>query len=190
MGRIAFWRSLSVLIAIAAGGASTFCGAAEKESAPAFEFRQVNFFLRWSKDRQYEFTPAKQEDLDHWSDMITINGYPDARHGEELAEVANTVLGNYKSHGGKILKTRSVPRTEEHSAEHLISVVFTRPDFAEAAFARFKLYYSSGYSLVYSHRFYGKKATEEMNAWLKANGQETEKALLEWDPNLEVWPAE
>jgi hypothetical protein len=83
-----------------------------------------------------------------------------------------------------------VPRTEESPAEHLIVAVFTRSDFAEAAFARFKLYGSRGYSLVYSHRFYAKKATEEMNAWLKTNGEETEKALLEWDPNLEVFPAE
>jgi hypothetical protein len=170
------------------GGPLTL-GAADS-SKPDFSFRQVDYFHRWVKDAQYEFTPAKQEDLEHWSDLITINGYQTVGNGEELAETADKVLGNYKSHGAKILNTRSMPRTKENPAEHLIVAGFNRPDFVEAAFARFKLYGSRGYSLVYSHRFYGKKATEEMKAWLEANGEETEKALMEWDPNLEVFPAE
>lgn len=185
--RIVVQRVLFLFVALMATTA-TLAPAGER-SEPPFAFKGVSYFYRWSKDGQHEFTPAKQEDLDHWFDMITINGYPAAGDGEKLAEVANTVLGNYKSHGGKILNTRSVPQTEERPAEHLITVVFTKPDFVEAAFARFKLYEGQGYSLVYSHRFYGKNATEEMNAWLKANGEETEKALMEWDPNLELWPA-
>ena len=162
---------------------------AENKSAPAFQFKDVDYFHRWSGGTQHEFTPAKQEDLDHWTDMITVNVYPKAGDAEELADAANNVLENYKNNGGKILTTRSVPRTEGHPAEHLISVAFTRPNLAEAAFARFKLQEGKGYSFVYSHHFYGKNATDEMNAWLKANGEETETALMEWDPNPEAIPA-
>ena len=142
----------------------------------------MEYFARWSSATQHEFTPEKQEDLEHWTDMITINGYPGAKDGEKMAEIANAVLENYRSHGGKILKTDSVPATKESPAEHFIAVLFTRPGFAEAAFARFKLVDGKGHSFVYSHRIYGKEAAEEMGEWLKDSGETTEKALLDWDP--------
>jgi hypothetical protein len=71
---------------------------------PAF-----GYFHRWSKNDQYEFTPTGQDDLEKWSDMITINLYPSAHHGDGLAVKANAVLENYKSHGGRVLRTNSVP---------------------------------------------------------------------------------
>jgi len=152
-----------------------------KEEPSAFVFKGVEYFHRWSKDEQHEFTPAKQEDLEHWSDMITINGYPDVEDGDELAEAANVVVGNYERAGAKILRTTSVPRTAARPAEHFVSAFFTRPDFAEAAFARFKIVDGTGHSFVYSHRVYGEKAGDEMKAWLSANGAAVEKALMEWE---------
>lgn len=151
------------------------------DDAAAFKFQNVDYFHRWSGENQHEFTPAKQEDLEHWSDMITINAYPDVDDGEKLAQAANAVLGNYQR-AGKVLRTNSVPATDEHPAEHFIAVLFTRADFVEAAFARIKLVDGKGHSFVYSHRFYGNTAPDEMGAWLKANGEKTENALLEWDP--------
>ena len=155
---------------------------AEDQSGPAFSFHDVKYFHRWSQNQQHEFTPAKQEDLDHWSDMITINGYPGVGDAEKLAEAANTVLENYRNHQGKILRTNSAPATDEKPAEHFIAVLFTQPNFSEAAFARFKLVDGKGHSFVYSHRFYGNNAAEEMGEWLKDSGEETEKALMDWDP--------
>jgi hypothetical protein len=153
-----------------------------EENDVGLRFRDVEYFHRWSQGTQHEFTPAKQEDLEHWTDMITINGYPDAHEGEKLAGTANAVLGNYERAGGVVLRTQSVPKTAERPAEHFIAVLFSRSDFAEAAFARFKLVEGEGHSFVYSHRIYGKKATDEMNAWVKANGEKTEHALMAWDP--------
>ena len=112
--------------------------------------------------------------------MITVNGYPDVGDGERLAATANAVLENYKNHQARVLKTRSVPRTADRPAEHLIAVVFTRPNFIEVAFARFKLLDGKGCSLVYSHRIYGEKIGDQMSAWLSANGQEIETTLMEW----------
>ncbi len=154
--------------------------AAGPQPKQAFVFRDVGYFHRWSKNDQHEFTPEKQEDLNKWSDMITVNGYPDVGDGERLAATANAVLENYKSHQAKVLKTRSVPRTADRPAEHLIAVVFTRPNFIEVAFARFKLVERKGCSFVYSHRVYGEKIGDQMSAWLSANGEEIEKALMEW----------
>ena len=155
--------------------------AAETSKTPAFQFRNVSYFHRWSKNDQHEYTPDKQEDLDRWADMITINGYPGVHDGDGLAATANAVLGNYKSSDGKILKTNSVPRTADRAAEHFIAVMFTRPAFIEIAFARFNLRDNKGQSVVYSHRFYADKKSDEANAWLKAEGGAVEKALLEWD---------
>ncbi len=175
-----FQRSLVFLIAINASLALTLSGAANESTTPAFVFRGVSYFHRWSGEDQHEFTPEKQEDLDHWSDMITINAYPGVDEGEKLAGTANAVLENYTSHQGKILKTRSVPMTNDRPAEHFISVMFVRPQFIEVAFARFKLVDNKGYSFVYSHRIYGDKAKEQMDGWITASGAEVEKALMEW----------
>lgn len=147
---------------------------------PAFVFRGVGYFHRWSQKEQHEFTPEKQEDLKKWSDMITVNGYPNVDEGDSLATTANAVLENYKKHKAKVLKTNSVPRTASRPAEHFIAVVFGRPDFIEVAFARFKLVDEKGCSFVYSHRIYGQKIGDEMSAWLRANGEAVEKALMDW----------
>ena len=153
-----------------------------KDEPSAFSFQDVEYFHRWSGGSQHEFTPARQEDLDHWTEMITINAYPGVNDGEKMAGTANAVLGNYRDHDGKILKTSSVPATEKRPAEHFIAVMFNRPGFAEVAFARFKMMDGTGHSFVYSHRIYGAKAADEMNGWVKANGEKTEKALLDWNP--------
>ena len=180
-----FQRPLVLLIAISAAPPLTPSRAADNRAAPAFDFRQVSYFERWSKNDQHEFTPDKQEDLDRWSDMMTVNGYPNLHDGDGLATAANAALENYKNHQGEILKTRSVGQTKDRPAEHLIAVMFTRPAFVEVAFARFKLVENKGHSFVYSHRVYGDKAVAQMNAWITANGAEVEKALMEWDGKLE-----
>ena len=169
--------SLAVALSTVHAEESSAAGPQPKE---AFVFRDVGYFHRWSKNDQHEFTPEKQEDLDKWSDMITVNGYPDVGDGERLAATANAVLENYKRHQATVLKTRSIPRTADRPAEHFIAVLFTRPNFIETAFARFKLVDGKGCSVVYSHRIYGEKIGDQMSAWLSANGQEIEKALMEW----------
>jgi hypothetical protein len=162
-----------------AGAASPSPGPGNSAKAD-FVFRETSYWHRWSKNDQHEYTPKGQEDLQQWVDMITINRYPDVHDGEGLATTANGVLENYKSHQGVVLKTSSVPRVPGHPAEHYIAVAFGQPNFLEAAFARFKLADNAGCSIIYSHRLYGKKAGDEMNAWLKANGPVIEKALMSW----------
>jgi hypothetical protein len=147
---------------------------------PAFMFGGVGYFHRWSQNDQHEFTPTSQADLEKWSDMITINAYPSARDGDALAAKANAVLENYKSHGGRVLRTNSLPRTPDRPAEHFIAIVFGRPNFIEAAFARFKLVEGVGCSIVYSHRIYGEKVGDQMSKWLNDTGSKTEKALMHW----------
>jgi hypothetical protein len=171
-----------VLLAIACGllDAQQTRAAAGPAKA-AFVFGGVSYLNRWSMNHQHEFTPEGQEVLEKWSDMITINVYPDTHDGEALAMKTNAVLENYKSHNGKVLRTSSVPRTPRQPAEHFIAVVFGRPNFIEVALARFKLVDGLGCSIVFSHRIYGEKIGDQMSAWLKNNGAEKEKALMEWN---------
>lgn len=166
-------------VALAGISAALWSGAAEPAEAD-FVFRGTDYFHRWSQGNQHEFTPEGQEDLEKWADMVTVNAYPDVDDGDSLAAAANAVLENYKSSQAKVLRTDSVPRTSDRPAEHLIAAVFGRPEFIEAAFARFQLVDGKGYSFVYSHRIYGKKSGDPMSAWLSANGPEVEKALMEW----------
>ena len=148
---------------------------------PAFMFGGVGYFHRWSQNAQHEFTPTGQDDLEKWSDMITINVYPTAHDGDALAVKTNAVLENYKSHGGRVLRTDSVPRTPDRPAEHFIAVIFGRPNFLEAAFGRFKLVDGVGCSIVYSHRIYGEKVGDQMSKWLNDNGPKMEKMLMGWN---------
>lgn len=175
-------RAFGIFVALVVGSLlqAKENGGADSPSKRAFVFGKVDYFHRWSQNEQHEFTPAKQEDLERWSDMITVNGYPDVADGEQLATRANAVLENYKNHQAKVLKTRSVPRTPEQPAEHLITVMFIRPDFVEVALARFKLLDGKGCSLVYSHRIYGSEAEDEMETWLSTHGQACETTLMEW----------
>ncbi|MEY2520705.1 MAG: hypothetical protein QOF24_2464 [Verrucomicrobiota bacterium] len=170
---------LSLALACSAFGAVAV-RADPANAKPAFVFRDAGYFHRWSMDGQHEFTPEKQEDLDKWTDMITVRQYPDVHDGDRLAQTANAVLENYKKHQAKVLKTSSVPRTAARPAEHFIAVAFTQPAFIEVAFARIKLMDGTGCSFIYCHRFYGEKTGDQASAWLEANGAEIEEALMKW----------
>jgi hypothetical protein len=148
-------------------------------SAMTVAFNGTDFIHRWSKDAQHEFTPKGEEDLTKWNTMVTINVHDSARTGDQLADVANRVLGNYQQ-AGKVIRTDSKPRTEKSEAEHVAVVLLPTPGFLEAAFARFLLHDGRGVVAVYSKRFYGETAPKEMGVWLQKNGADVERALMAW----------
>ncbi len=163
--------------------------AASKDKSAAFKFADVEYFHRWTGGDQHEFTPAGQEDLEKWTDMVTIWQYRDVKDGEALAKQSNLVLDRYKNHGGFVLRTNSVPRTKDAPAEHYIEIGFTRPTFREIDFSRFKIYNGMGAAIVYSHRVYGDDAREKMQIWMAKNFfGGPEKILMKWDemPKLDT----
>ena len=163
---------------VAVGCVSLAAQDAHPGTKPVFTFGGVDYFHRWSKHNQHEFTPAGQEDLEKWSDMLTVNVYPDIHDGDALATKANAVLENYN---GMVVKTNSVPRTPDRPAEHFIAVVFGQPSFIEVAFTRFKLTEGTGCSIACSHRIYGGKVGDQMSEWLNHNGPNAEKVLMGWN---------
>ncbi|WP_375058231.1 hypothetical protein [Zobellella sp. DQSA1] len=155
-------------------------------------FDQHEYLHRWSKHGQYEFTPKGQEDLSKWQEMVTINVHDTVKNGDELANLANGVLGNYQR-SGKILRVDSKPQTTVSAAEHLIVAILGAPGVVEAAFARVVLIDDTGVIAVYSRRAYGEEAAMSIGAWLQANGASAEKALMQWDaipslPTLRALP--
>ncbi len=175
------FASLIGLLALGFTNAVMAQGAVKPPQAAAFSFGDAKYFHRYSINDQHEYTPAGQENLKAWADMVTINVYPKAKDGDALAAVANNVLGTYKAHKGVILNTSSIPRTNSKPAEHLVVAVLGRPEFLEAVFARFKMHEGSGIAVIYSHRIYGKGVGNGMSEWLKQNGPATEKTLMQWD---------
>ena len=175
-------KNVVLMIMLALGVVTAFAAPeGEKEvKTPAFTFKDVEYFHRWTKDDQHEFTPRDQEDLSKWSDMLTLHRYPIFVDGDGLATAANAVLENYKIHRAMVLKTDSVPRTADKPAEHLIVVLFPRPEFIEAVFARFRLVDGVATATIYSHRVYGTRIGDQMSEWLKTNGPAVEEALMSW----------
>jgi hypothetical protein len=153
---------------------------APQTQADSLTFGGMEYLHRWSKDGQNEFTPGSDGDLAHWHDMVTINVHETVRNGDQLADLANRVLGNYQSHG-KIVRTNSRPRTAQHPAEHLIVAVLGNQGLLESAFARIVLVDGVGVVAVYSHRVYGNAAADTTGEWLNANGQSLETTLMSWD---------
>lgn len=148
-------------------------------SAMTLSFDGRAFQHRWSSGGQHEFTPEGETDLAAWTSMLTIVEHDAARDGEQLASLANRVLGNYQS-AGKILRTESKPRTPQAEAEHFIAAVLGSQGFLEAVFARVLLVEGRGVVVVYSHRVYGKAAGDEMSAWLKRDAAAAEQAVRGW----------
>lgn len=153
------------------GDAANSQDSGKKNKEAAFSFADVKYFHRFTKDDQHEYTPAGQEDLKAWKDMVTIHYYRKTKDGDALAAVANAVLENYKVAKGLVIRTDSVPKTKDKAAEHLIVVLFPRPEFIEVAFARFRMHDGIGSAVIYSHRVYGKKIGKEMSAWLEKMAQ-------------------
>jgi hypothetical protein len=172
---------LSVITMISCLQSPTAAAAADGAggAASTIPFNQTQFKHRWSKNTQHEYTPDPQTNLDAWTDMMTINVYPGVKSGESLSATANLVLSKYQEHG-KIIRTDSKPKTETKPAEHLAVALLGNPKFLEAAFARFVIVNDVGYSIVYSHRVYGEKVGSEMSKWLKENGAELEKTIMDW----------
>ena len=173
--------SLAFVAAIGSFGTVSLTAQSTRAAAPAItlSLAGTDYLHRWSKGGQHEFTPQGQEDLTKWDTMLTLNVHEPVRTGDQLADAANRLVGNYQR-AGKILRTDSKPRTDKAEAEHFVAAILISREFLEAAFARVVLHDGEGLIVVYSKRVYGAKAGNEMSAWLEKNGPEAERQLLAW----------
>lgn len=150
-------------------------------------FQGDEYQHRWSKRGQNEFTPHGQEDFAQWRNMLTINVRENVTTADQLATVANKTLGFYQDNG-YVLRADAKPSVANRAAEYFMSGVFVQPAFVEAAFSRLLLRDGVGLVVVYSQRFYGENAQEDMLAWVEENGMQTEDDLMSWQalPSLKA----
>lgn len=172
-------QALTLALSVATSVAYGQTNAAPSSGTASFILGGVTYVHRWSQDGQHEFTPVAEDDLDNWTDMVTINVHESIRDGDQLAAAANGVLANYQG-AGEIIRTDSRPRTETAPAEHFIAAVLGSPTFLEAAFARLMLIDGRGVIVVYSHRVYGQSAGEAMSDWIGEQGEQVEGMLMDW----------
>jgi hypothetical protein len=158
-----------------------FAAEPPKAAAAPFKlkFSGQEYVHRWSKGGQNEFTPAVQTDLKTWKDMVTVLVNEKVSTGDQLATLANGVVGNY-SKAGEILRTDSRPRSDHAEAEHFIAAMLRAPGFTEAVFARVMLVEGRGVVVVYSHRAYGEHSAQTIATFMDHNGDPTERALMGW----------
>lgn len=156
---------------------------AQADEKPAFQFKETNFYFRWTNGKLFEFTPSGQANLNTYSDMVSVLVYRDVKTPDNLAAQANAVLQNYKDHNGVVLKTSSVPVTSEKPAEHFLAVMLADEGVVEGTFARFMLLGGMGYAVLYAHRIYGPVLhdnSEALGKWENANGPAVEDALMKF----------
>lgn len=161
-------------------GASKLSETIKTRQPMVIEFNDTRYFFRFAEGGLFEFTPTGQEDLERWSDMLTITVYFDVEDSDGLALLANRTLCNYKHNMGTVIRSGSVPRTRTETAEHLIAVKFQRVDFSEFAQARFLLFKNLGMSFIHSHRVYGQSSADELDWWIEKNGVTLEQELMAW----------
>jgi len=176
------WAAPLLVVGALSGAMAPPAAAGPPATPVTLDFSGQTYRLRWSSQHQHEFTPAGQDDLSRWTDMVTINTYPGVSDGEGLAEMANRALGNYRRHGATVLRTASIPRTADRPAEHLVVALFPSRAFSEAVFARWRLTDGRGTAVIVSHRIHGPKTGDAMAAWLQANGPAVERRLMALDP--------
>jgi hypothetical protein len=147
--------------------------------------KDATYFLRWSQDDQHEYTPAGQEDLARWTDMLTINYHRDLNDPAGLELLANHVLGSYRANNATIIRTASLPATDTTPAEYLAVAAFRTAELVEVAMTRFKLLDDMAAAVTYSRRAYGDGAVDQAMTWLQDHGAPMEAALMRLDAPTE-----
>ncbi len=167
----------------AARPAAQPAGRSAPQPAAALEFNGAFYLHRWSKGNQHEFTPAGQEDLQRWQDMITFVDRPDARDEASLRALAQALLETYKKAGG-IINSASTTPTPERPAEYLIVAMLRGEGVLETVFARIGLVQGSGVITLYARRHYGadpEAQQAQLGPWIKANAETVETQLMAFD---------
>jgi hypothetical protein len=132
-------------------------------------FDGTRYSRRWSRGPQHEYTPAGQDDLTMWKDMVTLIGYPKARTPGQMAMVAHELVSIYTRHSARVLRVDAIPATQETAAMYFVAALFIHSTFVEAVFARLELVDGEGAAVLYSHREYGEVAVSShvMSQWLE-----------------------
>jgi hypothetical protein len=145
------------------------------------KFRGIEYFPRSSDANQYQFTPAGQENLNTFRDMLTVVLDPRAQDAAGLTQYANQLVATYKQNKGVIVRTVAVPATAQKPGEYFVAAMLPGPNVMEFAAARLILVGKEGAAVVYSHRYYGDTDADSLGHWVQSYGPDVETELLKFD---------
>ena len=148
----------------------------------------TKYFLRSTKDGQYVFTPDGQEDLQRWTDMITLSYFPQITEGKSLAAKALEWWSHCRSMRARILDINYVPRIDlmatRDNALYITLTLLAKPDndYDEFAFTALRIVEGVGAASTYAHREYrtGLVSPEKDFAWAQKN-RPVDEAWYGWD---------
>lgn len=152
-------------------------------------FSNTKYFLRTSKDGQYVFTPRGQEDPKRWTDLITLNFYPEITEGKSLAAKAVAWWEYFRSRRIFLYGLNYVPRIDQmNAADDALYTLFSlraKPynDYDEFTFTALRMVGGIGTASSYSHREYRTTpmSMERCFAWGQKNEPVIGEAWFGWD---------
>jgi hypothetical protein len=125
--------------------------AAPRAQEQDLTFDGTRYSRRCSREPQHEYTPAGQDDLSTWNDMVTLIGYPNAKTPGQMAMVAHELVSIYTGHSARVMRVDAIPATQETAAMYFVVALFIHSTFVEAVFARLELVDGEGAAVLYSH---------------------------------------
>jgi hypothetical protein len=184
---------LTAGISYAAGGtgiASQTVEAPKSVSAgdESVVFAGIKYYLRTHQKDRYTFTPAGQENLERWTDMITLAYDPKVTEGKQLAEQAVAWWQFNRDARARFWHINYVPRLDQMPARanalYLTATILARPDhdYDEFAYTTIRLVGGIAATARYSHREYrtGPSSDERSGTWMKEN-QSLGEDWFVWD---------
>jgi len=150
-------------------------------SAPEMTFLGQHYRLgsyNQKSNAMWEFVPAGQT-VDNWQTMITVIDRPDARSRQDMDRLAQGIMDNYKSHGGRVLLAKTLQTSNGEPYNYMV-VAFKQEEQQryELNFVKIAMGPQNAMAVIYGARIgdpqdYAVKAKE----FLDQNSSEIGKAL-------------
>lgn len=140
----------------------------------ALSFDGKRYLHRYSKNGQHEFTPAGQEDLQRWQEMMTLvvnQGFDT----EKTRRWAEAMAAGYKERG-MLIQADQPP-----GGEYRMLGVLGAPGVIEVNFVRVMPYGSAAMAAMVQRRFYGEDG-RQMADWVRDNTPRISGLLVDWQP--------
>lgn len=136
---------------------------------------------RWSDGDFHEFTPTGQDDLDRYSEMITLPPSPAGRTAADLERYTDEKATTTRTRGGEVLSQRCEPATPTHVPDCTLLVVYAKPDHVELAVSKHMAAAGTIVPVLFAHREYGEGAGQRAQAWMASPaGQRMVADFIDW----------
>lgn len=147
---------------------------------PSLRIGALTYEHRGSDGDLHEFTPAGQDDLERYAEMVTLPPSP-ARGEDELERYTDEKAEVARRRGGDVLSNRCEPATPTHVADCTLLVVYAQADHVELAVAKHMAVAGTIVPVLFAHREYGDGADARAEAWIASPaGQRLVADFIDW----------